>query len=80
MDTYRTNILNMLPEIQILYQNQRISKEKKDELINLMKTGVENISDRIRLGEQISGLLKIEMDPVFINAYQNILQYITIQK
>lgn len=80
MDTYRTNILNMLPEIQILYQNQRISKEKKDELINLMKTGVENISDRIRLGEQISVLLKIEKDPVFINAYQNILQYITIQK
>lgn len=80
MDTYRTNILNMLPEIQILYQNQRISKEKKDELINLMKTGVENISDRIRLGEQISGLLKREKDTVFINAYQNILQYITIQK
>lgn len=75
MNEYRLNLLEILKRFQILYQNNRIQKEK-NELINLAKEGLERFQAKIELGKKIQKLLETEEHEFFQGIYEEILELI----
>ena len=75
MDNYRLNVVTILEQFQILYQNNRIQNEKND-LVKLTKLGLSDWSAKIELGKRISMLLEKEPDEFFQKIYEKILQQI----